>query len=87
MTLDIEKLRAENPLLNGAGMIPIVDAARTIGIEPSPDVCVAMDLLGRDAPARELVSLVARMHGTKPIDVRAMKRKVDTIKKHLGLSL
>ncbi|HDR8964371.1 TPA: site-specific integrase [Burkholderia vietnamiensis] len=34
MTLDIEKLRAENPLLDGAGMIPIVDAARTIGIEP-----------------------------------------------------
>ncbi|ONB84478.1 site-specific integrase [Burkholderia pseudomallei] len=35
MTLDIDKLRAENPLLDGAGMIPIVDAARTIGIEPS----------------------------------------------------
>lgn len=34
MTLDIEKLRAENPLLDGAGMIPIVDAARTIGMEP-----------------------------------------------------
>ncbi|MDN7856736.1 site-specific integrase [Burkholderia cepacia] len=34
MTLDIEKLRAENPLLDGAGMIPLVDAARIIGIEP-----------------------------------------------------
>ncbi len=34
MTLDIEKLRAENPLLDGAGMIPVVDAARTIGMEP-----------------------------------------------------
>ena len=35
MTLDIEKLKAENPLLDGAGMIPVVDAARTIGMEPS----------------------------------------------------
>lgn len=34
MTLDIEKLRAENPLLDGAGMIPVVDAARTIGLSP-----------------------------------------------------
>ncbi|WP_157648066.1 DUF6538 domain-containing protein [Burkholderia ubonensis] len=34
MTLDIEKLRAENPLLDGAGMIPVVDAARTIGMQP-----------------------------------------------------
>lgn len=34
MTLDIEKLRAENPLLDGAGMIPVVDAAGTIGMEP-----------------------------------------------------
>ncbi|VWC75720.1 integrase family protein [Burkholderia lata] len=35
MTLDIEKLRSENPLLDGAGMIPVVDAARTIGMEPA----------------------------------------------------
>ncbi len=34
MTLDIEKLRAENPLIDGAGMIPVVDAARTIGMPP-----------------------------------------------------
>lgn len=34
MTLDIEKLRAENRLLDGAGMIPVMDAARTIGMEP-----------------------------------------------------
>lgn len=34
MTLDIEKLRAENPLLDGEGMIPIVEAARTIGMQP-----------------------------------------------------
>lgn len=34
MTLDIEKLRAESPLLDGEGMIPIVEAARTIGMRP-----------------------------------------------------
>ncbi|QTO49139.1 hypothetical protein [Burkholderia latens] len=51
------------------------------------DVRVAMELIGLDAPAHELASLVARMRGTKPIDVRGMKRKVDTIKKHLGLSI
>lgn len=34
MTLDIEKLRAENPLIEGAGMIPVVEAARTIGLQP-----------------------------------------------------
>ncbi|WP_353848813.1 DUF6538 domain-containing protein [Burkholderia sp.] len=34
MTLDIEKLRAENPLLDGAGMIPVVDAGQTIGMQP-----------------------------------------------------
>ncbi|WP_244116838.1 hypothetical protein [Burkholderia cepacia] len=34
MTLDIEKLRAENPLIDGAGMIPIVEAARTVGMQP-----------------------------------------------------
>ncbi|AOJ21043.1 hypothetical protein WJ11_16560 [Burkholderia cenocepacia] len=55
-------------------------------IEDWIDVLVAMELIGLDAPAHELASLVARMHGTKPIDVRGMKRKVDTIKKHLGLS-
>ncbi|WP_269506525.1 hypothetical protein [Burkholderia sp. IMCC1007] len=51
------------------------------------DVRVAMELIGLDAPAHELASLVARMRGTKPIDVRGMKRKVDTIKKHLGISI
>ena len=51
------------------------------------DVRVAMELIGLDAPAHELASLVARMRGTKPIDVRGMKRKVDTIKNHLGLSI
>lgn len=51
------------------------------------DVRVAMELIGLDAPAHELASLVARMRGTKPIDVRGMKRKVDAIKKHLGLSI
>lgn len=56
-------------------------------IEDWLDVCVAMELIGFDAPAHELASLVARMHGTKPIDVRGMKRKLDAIKKHLGLSL
>ncbi|BEH31533.1 hypothetical protein GTC054_27490 [Burkholderia pseudomallei] len=56
-------------------------------IEDWIDVRVAMELIGLDAPARELASLVARMRGTKPIDVRGMKRKVDTIKKHLGLSI
>ncbi|MBM2769539.1 hypothetical protein [Burkholderia anthina] len=56
-------------------------------IEGWIDVCVAMDLLGRDAPPHELASLVARMHGNKPIDVRAMKRKVDAIEKYLGLSI
>ncbi|BEH31525.1 site-specific integrase [Burkholderia pseudomallei] len=34
MMLDIEKLRAENPLLDGEGMIPIVEAARTVGMQP-----------------------------------------------------
>lgn len=34
MTLDIEKLKAQNPLLDGEGMIPIVEAARTIGMQP-----------------------------------------------------
>ncbi|KVE59126.1 hypothetical protein [Burkholderia vietnamiensis] len=56
-------------------------------IEGWIDVCVAMDLLGRDAPPHELASLVARMHGNKPIDVRAMKRKVDAIEKYLGLTI
>ncbi|WP_185732270.1 DUF6538 domain-containing protein [Burkholderia sp. Bp8963] len=31
MTLDLDKLRAENPLLDGAGMIRIVDAAMATG--------------------------------------------------------
>lgn len=56
-------------------------------IEDWIDVRVAMELIGLDAPAHELASLVARMRGTKPIDVRGMKRKVDTIKKHLGISI
>ncbi|MCW3670371.1 hypothetical protein K6Y56_31520, partial [Burkholderia cenocepacia] len=34
MTLDIEKLRAENPLLDGVGMIPVVDSGQTIGMQP-----------------------------------------------------
>ncbi|WP_176159029.1 hypothetical protein [Burkholderia multivorans] len=33
MTLDIEKLRAGNPVLDGEGMIPIVEAARTVGMQ------------------------------------------------------
>lgn len=51
------------------------------------DVRVGMELIGLDAPVHELALLVAKMRGTKPIDVRGMKRKVDTIKKHLGLSI
>lgn len=35
MTLNIGKLRAENPLLDGAGMTPVADVARTIGMEPA----------------------------------------------------
>lgn len=46
MTLDIEKLRAENPLIDGAGMIPVVDAARTIGMPPE---LLANALLNDDA--------------------------------------
>lgn len=48
MTLDIEKLRAENPLLDGAGMIRIVDAAMTIGMEPG---LLANELLNDGAQA------------------------------------
>ncbi|MCA8457562.1 hypothetical protein LGN04_27030 [Burkholderia multivorans] len=47
MTLDIEKLRAGNPLLDGEGMIPIVEAARTVGMQPES---LANELLNDGGP-------------------------------------